>query len=91
MSWSDFKREANFIGGEWQGADSGATIAVTNPATGEVIGSVPNAGRAETVRAIAAAERRSRVFPARRRMSGPSCCAACMPPSWTTSALWPSC
>ncbi|MDQ0511317.1 NAD-dependent succinate-semialdehyde dehydrogenase [Ancylobacter amanitiformis] len=57
MNWSDFKREANFIDGEWQGADSGATIDVTNPATGEVIGTVPNAGRAETVRAIAAADR----------------------------------
>ncbi|MBB3770857.1 succinate-semialdehyde dehydrogenase/glutarate-semialdehyde dehydrogenase [Angulomicrobium tetraedrale] len=57
MSWSDFKREANFIGGEWQGADSGAAIDVTNPATGEVIGTVPNAGRAETMRAIAAADR----------------------------------
>ncbi|ADH90642.1 succinic semialdehyde dehydrogenase [Ancylobacter novellus DSM 506] len=56
MSWSDFKREANFIGGKWVGADGGGTIEVTNPATGEVIGTVPNAGAAEARRAIEAAE-----------------------------------
>ncbi len=46
---------ANLIGGQWAGADSGGTIDVGNPATGEVIGTVPNAGAAETERAIAAA------------------------------------
>jgi succinate-semialdehyde dehydrogenase/glutarate-semialdehyde dehydrogenase len=51
----DHKREANLIGGEWVGADSGATIEVTDPATGDVIGTVPKAGRAETKRAIEAA------------------------------------
>lgn len=45
-----------FIGGVWQDADSGQTISVTNPATGEAIGTVPFCGRAETSRAIAAAE-----------------------------------
>jgi succinate-semialdehyde dehydrogenase/glutarate-semialdehyde dehydrogenase len=50
-----FKRDANLIDGEWVGAESGATIEVTNPATGEVIGTVPNCGRAETRRAIEAA------------------------------------
>ena len=53
-------KEANAIAGAWVGADSGKTIDVTNPATGEVIGTVPNAGRAETERAIAAA---SEAFP----------------------------
>lgn len=57
MNWADFKREANFIDGAWVPADSGATIDVTNPATGEVIGTVPNAGTAETKRAIAAADK----------------------------------
>ncbi|MBZ8133848.1 NAD-dependent succinate-semialdehyde dehydrogenase [Afifella sp. IM 167] len=52
-----WKREANLIGGEWVGADSGKTIDVVNPATGETIGTVPNAGKAETERAIAAAEK----------------------------------
>jgi len=48
-------REANLIGGAWAGADSGATIDVINPATGEVIGTIPRAGGAETDRAISAA------------------------------------
>ena len=52
-----FQREQNLIGGEWVGADSAATIEVTNPATGEVIGTVPNCGAAETKRAIAAAQK----------------------------------
>ncbi|GAA0781977.1 NAD-dependent succinate-semialdehyde dehydrogenase [Roseibium denhamense] len=48
-------KDLNYIGGEWVGADSGQTVAVTNPATGDHIGSVPMCGRAETNRAIAAA------------------------------------
>ena len=51
----EFKREANFIAGQWVGADSGKTVDVTDPATGEVIGTMPNCGAAETRRAIAAA------------------------------------
>ena len=51
-----FQRESNLIGGDWVGADSGKTIAVNNPATGAVIGEVPNCGAAETRRAIAAAQ-----------------------------------
>src|SRR5690606_14233422 len=53
---SRFMREANLIGGEWVQADSGATIDVTNPATGQKIGTVPKGGAAETRRAIEAAE-----------------------------------
>lgn len=49
------KKEAVFISGQWSGADNGETIDVTNPATGEFIGTVPNCGRAETARAIEAA------------------------------------
>ena len=56
MSYTTWLREGNYIDGQWVGADSGGTIDVTNPATGEVIGTVPNAGDAETRRAIAAAE-----------------------------------
>jgi succinate-semialdehyde dehydrogenase/glutarate-semialdehyde dehydrogenase len=51
----DHKRDANLIGGAWVQADSGATIPVTDPATGDVLGAVPNAGAAETRRAIEAA------------------------------------
>ena len=50
-----FMMEANLIGGEWVQADGGATIDVDNPATGEVIGTVPKSGAAETRRAIEAA------------------------------------
>ncbi|QKE65013.1 NADP-dependent succinate-semialdehyde dehydrogenase [Aquipseudomonas campi] len=50
-------RQQAYIDGQWLDADSGQTIAVNNPATGEIIGSVPKMGRAETRRAIEAAER----------------------------------
>jgi len=48
-------REQCYINGEWCDADNGATFAVTNPATGEVVGHVPQMGAAETNRAINAA------------------------------------
>jgi succinate-semialdehyde dehydrogenase/glutarate-semialdehyde dehydrogenase len=44
-----------FIDGAWCAADSGGTIDVNNPATGAKLGVIPNAGAAETRRAIAAA------------------------------------
>ena len=50
-------RNALFIDGEWVGDDAGTWIEVRNPATGQVVGNVPNAGEVETHRAIAAAER----------------------------------
>jgi succinate-semialdehyde dehydrogenase / glutarate-semialdehyde dehydrogenase len=45
-----------FIDGKWCDADNGATIKVNNPATGEVLGTVPMMGAAETRRAIEAAK-----------------------------------
>jgi succinate-semialdehyde dehydrogenase/glutarate-semialdehyde dehydrogenase len=45
-----------YVAGEWIDADDGGTFDVTNPARGDVICSVPNLGRAETARAIAAAD-----------------------------------
>jgi len=48
-------RQQCFIDGKWADADSGKTIDVTNPATGELIGTIPNMGTAETKRAIEAA------------------------------------
>ncbi len=54
--FSRFKREANFIGGEWVASDSGAVLQVTDPATGSLIGTVPDSGAAETRRAIDAAQ-----------------------------------
>ena len=50
-------RQQAFVNGAWADADSGQTIKVTNPATGEVIGSVPKMGAAETRRAIEAADK----------------------------------
>jgi len=48
-------RQQCYVDGQWVDADSGKTLAVTNPATGEVLGSVPSMGAAETRRAIEAA------------------------------------
>lgn len=59
-------REQCYIDGEWRGSDSGAAISVTNPATGEVIGSVPKLGGDETRAAVEAAER---AFPAWRALT----------------------
>ena len=49
-------RMQNYVGNAWIDADSGATITVTNPATGERLGTVPRCGAAETRRAIDAAQ-----------------------------------
>lgn len=48
-------RHKCYINGAWQDADRGETIDVTNPATAEVIGTVPKMGANETRRAIEAA------------------------------------
>lgn len=48
-------RQQSYVNGEWIDADSTETIKVTNPATGEVLGTIPKLGAGETKRAIAAA------------------------------------
>ena len=50
-------RQSCYIDGAWTRAQSGATISVDNPATGEVIGTVPKLGAAETRAAIESADR----------------------------------
>ena len=45
-----------YVAGQWIDADDGTTFEVTNPARGDVICTLPNLGRAETARAIAAAQ-----------------------------------
>jgi succinate-semialdehyde dehydrogenase/glutarate-semialdehyde dehydrogenase len=60
-------RQQCYIDGAWVDADSGETIAVDNPATGEKLGTVPRMGAAETRRAILAADR---ALPAWRAMTG---------------------
>jgi hypothetical protein len=54
-------REACYLDGQWILANSGQTIDVDNPATGEIIGRVPKLDATETRQAIEAA---SRAFPA---------------------------
>ncbi len=49
-------RQQCYIGGEWVGADDGAVVEVNNPATQQVIGSIPKLGADETRRAVEAAD-----------------------------------
>lgn len=58
-------RQQAFIAGAWCDADDGQTIAVTNPANGETVASVPHMGAAETKRAIDAA---NAAWPAWRKL-----------------------
>ena len=60
-------RQQAYIDGAWCDADAGASVPVTNPATGEQIGTVPKMGTAETRRAIAAA---TQAWPAWRGKTG---------------------
>ena len=53
---SDLFRQQAYIGGRWCDAESGATVEVNNPATGEILGTVPRMGANETWRAIEAAK-----------------------------------
>ena len=48
-------REACYINGKWVGADSNQTIDVSNPASGELLGTIPKMGADETRQAIEAA------------------------------------
>ncbi len=49
-------RQQCYIDGEWVDALNRGTIPVTNPATGEALGTVPRMGAEETRRAIEAAD-----------------------------------
>jgi succinate-semialdehyde dehydrogenase/glutarate-semialdehyde dehydrogenase len=50
-----FRRQA-YIGGRWCDSDTGAAFEVNNPATGQILGTVPLMGADETRRAIEAAK-----------------------------------
>ena len=65
MSDNRLIRSQAFIDGQWVDADSGDTLKVDNPATGEIITTVPKMGRAETKRAIDAAEKAMKPWAAR--------------------------
>src|SRR5215813_12024118 len=60
-------REACYVDGQWTQAKSGGVIPVDNPASGEIIGSVPKLGAAETREAITAA---NQAFPAWSKKTG---------------------
>lgn len=63
---SSLFRQACLVDGKWVEATSGKTLAVRNPATGEVLGSVPAFSASETRAAIEAAHR---AFPAWRALT----------------------
>ncbi len=48
-------RQQCYVAGEWCDAEDGATQPINNPATGEILGTVPRMGAGETRRAIEAA------------------------------------
>ncbi|HAT1646664.1 TPA: NAD-dependent succinate-semialdehyde dehydrogenase [Raoultella planticola] len=48
-------RQQALIAGEWCAAGDGATLTVSNPATGTILGQIPNMGRDDARRAIDAA------------------------------------
>jgi succinate-semialdehyde dehydrogenase/glutarate-semialdehyde dehydrogenase len=52
----DLLRRQAYIGGRWCDAESGGTLEVHNPATGEILATVPMMGANETWRAIEAAK-----------------------------------
>lgn len=60
----DLLREAAPVGGRWI-ETGGNGIEVTNPATGETLGFVPNLGAAETSQAIEAAQAAQKTWAAR--------------------------
>ncbi|RYF07646.1 MAG: NAD-dependent succinate-semialdehyde dehydrogenase [Comamonadaceae bacterium] len=64
LARADLIRNANFIGGAWAQAPS-TPLPVTDPATGAVIGTVPDSGAAQALAAIDAAHA---AFPAWRKV-----------------------
>ncbi|KAF2476602.1 succinic semialdehyde dehydrogenase [Lindgomyces ingoldianus] len=60
-------KSQTYVNGEWIGAKSGKTFEVTDPATGAVIGKVPEMNRADTEAAIAAA---AAALPSFRKLTG---------------------
>jgi len=53
---SDLLRQQALFAGRWQDAHQGATLPVTDPATGEMLATIPALGRTETEQAIACAD-----------------------------------
>jgi acyl-CoA reductase-like NAD-dependent aldehyde dehydrogenase len=57
MATTETRSHQMFVDGRWEPAASGETVEATSPATGEVIGTVPQGDRSDAERAIAAANR----------------------------------
>ena len=57
MDFASWMKQQNLVNGCWIDADDGRINNVSNPATGNQIGSVPRCGQAETRRAIEAADK----------------------------------
>ena len=68
-------RQQCYVDGKWVDALNRGTIPVTNPATGEVLGTVPRMGAEETRQAIEAADRALPAWRARPPRSAPRSCA----------------
>ncbi len=64
LTRTDLVRSANFIAGQWT-PGPGATLAVTDPATGAVIAHVPDSGAPEALAALGAAHA---AFPAWKKL-----------------------
>ncbi|MDX8351576.1 NAD-dependent succinate-semialdehyde dehydrogenase [Cognatiyoonia sp. IB215182] len=56
LSRPDLVCSEAYVAGDWIAADGGKTFEVTNPARGDVIAHVADLGRAETARAVTAAQ-----------------------------------
>ena len=66
----DLFRKQAYVSGSWCDADSGATAEVNNPATGEILGTVPMMGVEETRRAIEGAKNAGAIGGVGLRKSG---------------------
>ncbi len=55
MAIAERLEEQLLLGGRWVGAEGGSRFEVTNPATGEIVGTVPDASREDVTAAIDAA------------------------------------
>lgn len=60
-------RQQLFLAGDWCDSDTGARDTITNPATGDIIGTVPQASPQQTTQAIASAQQ---ALSAWRRLTG---------------------
>lgn len=65
LTRKDLFKQQSYIDGQWQDADSGKTVDVTNPATAEKLGTIPYMGEAETRRAIEASAKAQKQWAAK--------------------------